>query len=81
MRLRTLNADPNVARALADGTLLVIHPDHVVEAGFLCFDPVVTMRTFERGRDQGRRLIATEPLRRFLSESDEPRRGAGSEAL
>jgi hypothetical protein len=67
MRLRVLNDDPTVARALADGTLLVIHPDHEVEAGFLCFDPAVTMRTFERGRAQGRRLLAGEPVRRFLS--------------
>ena len=44
---------------------------HIVEAGFLCFDPVVTMRTFERGREQGRRLLAAEPLRRFLSVPDE----------
>ena len=76
MRLRTLNAEPAVARALTDGTLLVIHPDHVVEAGFLCFDPVVTMRTFERGREQGRRLLATEALRRFLSGPDVAGRGA-----
>ena len=67
MRLRALNDDPTVARALADRTLLVIHPDHTVEAGFLCFDPAVTMRTFERGREQGRRLLAAEPVRRFLS--------------
>ena len=73
MRLRALNTDPAVARALASGTLLVIHPDHIVEAGFLCFDPVVTMRTFERGREQGRRLLAAEPLRRFLSVPDEAR--------
>jgi len=67
MRRRTLNAHPAVARALADDTLLVIHPDHEVEAGFLCFDPAVIMRTFDRGRDQGRRLLADEHLCRFLS--------------
>jgi predicted acylesterase/phospholipase RssA len=70
MRLRALNDDAGTARALASGTLLVIHPDHVVEAGFLCFDPVVTMRTFERGREQGRRLLAAEAVRRFLSGPD-----------
>ena len=67
MRLRALNAYPTVARAIADGTLLVIHPDHLVEAGFLCFDPEVIMRTFDRGREQGRRLLADQPVRRFLS--------------
>ena len=67
LRLRALNDHPSVARALADDRLLVIHPDHVVEAGFLCFDPVVIMRTFDRGRAQGRRLLASPHLRRFLS--------------
>lgn len=67
MRLRALNAYPTVARALADGSLLIIHPDHAVEASFLCLDPTVIMRTFQRGREQGRRLLATEPVRRLLS--------------
>lgn len=67
MRLRALNDQPTVARAIADDSLLVIHPDHVVEAGFLCFDPVVIMRTFEHGRAQGRRLLAEHHVRRFLS--------------
>jgi hypothetical protein len=70
LRLRALNDHPSVARAVADDTLLVIHPDHVVEAGFLCFDPDVIMRTFERGREQGRRLLATPTLRSFLSAMD-----------
>ena len=67
MRLRALNDHATVARAIADDTLLVIHPDHVVEAGFLCFDPAVIMRTFDRGREQGRRLLAAQHVRRFLS--------------
>jgi hypothetical protein len=67
MRLRALNDHASVARAIADDTLLVIHPDHVVEAGFLCFDPAVIMRTFERGREQGRRLLADQHVRQFLS--------------
>ncbi|MEE2962589.1 MAG: patatin-like phospholipase family protein [Acidobacteriota bacterium] len=67
LRLRTLNAHPTVARAIADGTLLVVHPDHPVEASFLSFDPEVIMRTFERGREQGRRLVEAESMRRFLS--------------
>jgi hypothetical protein len=67
MRLRALNDHASVARTIADDTLLVIHPDHVVEAGFLCFDPAVIMRTFERGREQGRRLLADQHVRQFLS--------------
>ncbi len=67
MRLRALNDYPAVARAQADGSLLIIHPDHAVEASFLCLDPAVTMRTFERGREQGRRLLATEQVRRIVS--------------
>ena len=67
MRLRALNTHPIVARAREAGRLLIIHPDHRVEAGFLCLDPAVTMRTFERGREQGRRLLAVAHVRRFLS--------------
>ncbi len=67
MRLRALDDHPTVARAIADDTLLVIHPDHDVEAGFLCFDPAIIMRTFDRGREQGRRLLAAQRVRRFLS--------------
>ncbi len=74
LRRRSLNSHPSVARAVADGTLLTIHPDHVVEASFLCLDPAVIMRTFERGRAQGRRLLAQEHVRRFLmGENREPR--------
>ena len=67
MRLRALNDHPAVTRAVANNTLLVVHPDHVVEAGFLCFDPAVIMRTFNRGREQGRRLLAAQHVRRFLA--------------
>jgi hypothetical protein len=67
LRLRTIDAHPAVTRAAAEGRLLVIHPDHQVEAGFLCFDPDVIMRTFRRGQEQGRRLLASDTVRRFLS--------------
>ena len=67
MRRRALNTHPAVARAMAAGALLTIHPDHAVEASFLCLDPAVIMRTFDRGREQGRRLLAREEVRRFLS--------------
>jgi hypothetical protein len=72
MRLRALNDYPTVAKAIADDRLRIIHPDHTVEAGFLCFDPAITMRTFERGREQGRRLLATDQMRRFLTEPIRP---------
>jgi predicted acylesterase/phospholipase RssA len=67
LRLRTINDHPEVARAVASGRLLVISPDHKVEAGFLSFEPEVIMRTFRRGREQGRRLLASDRVRRFLS--------------
>ena len=67
VRLRSLNDHPVVARAVAEERLLTIYPDHKVEAGFLSFDPVVIMRTFDRGRDQGRRLLEDESVRRFLT--------------
>jgi hypothetical protein len=67
LRLRTINDHPAVARALAERRLLIIRPDHKVEAGFLSFEPEVIMRTFRRGQQQGRRLLASEDVRRFLS--------------
>jgi len=66
LRLRTINDHPAVARAVAERRLLVISPDHEVEAGFLSFEPEVIMRTFRRGQEQGRRLLATAEVRRFL---------------
>jgi hypothetical protein len=71
MRLRALNNFPSVAGALADESLLVIHPDHAVEASFLCFDQAVIMRTFDRGREQGRRLLAEARVQRFLADGHE----------
>jgi len=67
LRLRAVNEHPAVARAVAEGRLLIIRPDHRVEAGFLSFEPDVIMRTFRRGQDQGRRLLASDELRRFLA--------------
>ena len=60
LRLRSLNDHPAVARAVAEDRLLIIYPDHKVEAGFLSFEPEVIMRTFRRGQEQGRRLLASE---------------------
>lgn len=67
LRLRTIDDHPAVRRATADGRLLVIHPDHPVEAGFLCFEPATIMRTFRRGQEQGQRLLASDRVRRFLT--------------
>jgi predicted acylesterase/phospholipase RssA len=66
LRLRTINDHPAVARAVAEGRLLIIYPDHKVEAGFLSFEPEAIMRTFRRGQEQGQRLLASEGVRRFL---------------
>jgi hypothetical protein len=66
LRLQSLERDPEVARAMAERQLLVIHPDHEVEAGFLCLDNDRIMRTFARGQEQGRRLLASEQARRVL---------------
>ncbi len=70
LRLRALNDDPAVARDIAEDRLWLIYPDHPIEAGFLCFDPEVIMRTFDRGREQGRRLLETPAARLFLSRND-----------
>jgi hypothetical protein len=67
LRLRTINDHPAVARAVAEGRLLIIYPVHKVEAGFLSFDNEVIMRTFRRGQEQGQRLLASDDVRRFLS--------------
>lgn len=66
-RLRRLNTLPEVARALGEHRMLVISPDHPVEAGFLCRDNAKVMRTFERGREQAVRLLRSDPVRRFFA--------------
>lgn len=65
-RLRSLNEYPKVAQAVEENRLLVVHPDHKVEAGFLCTDNPTVMRTFERGRKQARRLLRSDRVRRFF---------------
>jgi hypothetical protein len=65
-RLNQLNALPSVIKAVSENRLLVIHPDHDVEAGFLCTDHAITMRTFHRGREQAQRLLHSKPIRRFF---------------
>jgi hypothetical protein len=65
-RLRRLDGEPAVRRALRENRLLVIRPDHRVEAGFLCMDNATALRTFERGREQARRLLRSAEVLRFL---------------
>jgi hypothetical protein len=65
-RLRRLNEHPEVTRAMASDRLLLVYPDHKIEAGFLCIDNNTIMRTFRRGRDQGNRLLCSAAVRRFF---------------
>jgi predicted acylesterase/phospholipase RssA len=66
LRLRAINDHPSVNRARAENRLLILYPDHKVEAGFLSFEPEVIMRTFRRGQEQAQRLLASDRVRRFL---------------
>ncbi len=65
-RLQQLNTIPSIAKAVEENRLLVIHPDHKVEAGFLCMDNDTTMRTFHRGQEQAHRLLGSEDVCRFF---------------
>jgi hypothetical protein len=65
-RLQCLNTHPAVIKAVNDSRLLVIHPDHKVEAGFLCLDNATAMRTFHRGREQALRQLGSEKILRFF---------------
>jgi len=65
-RLRALNQHPSVAKAIVENRLLAVSPDHPIEAGFLCCDNDVAMRTFRRGQEQADRLLASDSVRRFL---------------
>jgi hypothetical protein len=65
-RLRLLNTIPSMIRAAGENRLLVVSPDHKVEAGFLCMDHPTTMRTFHRGQEQAWRLLRSERVRRFF---------------
>ncbi len=65
-RLQRLNTIPNVGKAIDENRLLIIYPDHKIEAGFLCLDNAKTMQTFNRGREQAVRLLRTDKIRRFF---------------
>ncbi len=68
-RLRRLNRYPRVAQAIEENRLLVIYPDHKIEAGFLCYDNAVIMHTFRRGQEQANRLLRSDRVRRFFEEA------------
>jgi hypothetical protein len=65
-RLRQLNTLSSVIKATSENRLLIVSPDHKVEAGFLCMDHAATMRTFHRGQEQAERLLRSEHVRRFF---------------
>jgi hypothetical protein len=65
-RLRRLNGFPCVIRAVQEGRLLTIYPDHRIKAGALCHDNDVTMRAFHRGQEQGDRLLKSERVKGFF---------------
>jgi hypothetical protein len=65
-RKRCLNAYPSVEKSIRENRLLILYPDHKVEAGFLCTDNAAVMRTFNRGREQGRRLLESDQVKRFF---------------
>ncbi len=65
-RLQCLNTLPSVRRAIDEKRLLIIHPDHRIEAGFLCMDHAKTMHTFNRGREQAERLLRSEKIQSFF---------------
>lgn len=65
-RLRSLNTIPGVVRAMRDNRLLIVSPDHKVEAGFLCVENETAMRTFSRGQEQAQRLLRSDTVRKFF---------------
>lgn len=65
-RLRLLNNETLTREALRNQRLLVVSPDHPVEAGFLCYDNAVILRTFRRGQEQAERLLRSGSFLRFL---------------
>ncbi len=66
-RLRCLNTLPSVIQAERENRMLIISPDHKIEAGFLCTHNAKVMRTFQRGREQAHQLLQSDRIRRFFS--------------
>ncbi len=67
-RMRMLNSTPSVKEAICGRRLMIICPDHKVEASFLSRDNQVIMRTFRRGQEQAGRLLQSKEFRRFVEE-------------
>ena len=65
-RLRSLNHYRSVQEDKKGNRLLVIYPDHKVEAGFLCYNNPVILRTFQRGQEQAGRLMKSDEFQRFF---------------
>jgi hypothetical protein len=65
-RLRRLNSFPTVSRAIQEGRLLIIHPDHRIRASALCHDNNLAMKAFHCGQEQGERLLKSERVKRFF---------------
>jgi hypothetical protein len=65
-RLRQLNSFPSVTRAVQEGRLLIIHPDHRIKASALCHDNELIMRAFHRGQEQADRLLKSERVKGFF---------------
>ena len=65
-RLRSLNHYGPLQKDIQENRLWVIHPDHKVEAGFLCYHNPVILRTFQRGQEQAGRLMRSDEFRRFF---------------
>jgi len=51
---------------MRENRLLVVSPDHKLEAGFLCVENETAMRTFTRGQEQAQCLLRSDPVRRFF---------------
>jgi hypothetical protein len=66
-RLHRLNSLPSILQAEAENRFLLVHPDHNVEAGFLCMDNDTVMRTFRRGQEQARRLLRSDIVLNFFA--------------
>lgn len=67
LRLRALNTWEPVCRAIQEKRIYVVFPDHPVRAGFLSTNHVRTLKTYEGGRAQGRRVLASRAFQDFLN--------------
>jgi hypothetical protein len=61
-----LETNGEIVEAVRNGRLVVLHPDHDIEASFLCVDNRRIMRTFGRGRAQAERIIKSRALDSFF---------------